>query len=212
MPIPGSAGIPAGLFIQRERRAGKDAGAPRYTEARTMEESAKLDARYDAILRQEGAALCRVAAAYEADPARREDLFQDICLAIWQALPRFRGESSERTFVFRIAHNRGLTHRSRSRGYPPMAPNADLEEAEILADPRPGPEAKAREGQRRERLREAVLALPLEPRQVISLTLEGLSPKEIAEVLGITENNAAVRLSRARRALRQVLERTGGIA
>lgn len=160
-----------------------------------------LDARYDEILRREGAALRRVAAAYEVDPARREDLFQEICLAIWQALPRFRGESSERTFVFRIAHNRGLTHRSRR---PALA--TDLEEAQALADPQPGPEAEAGAAQRRERLRSAVLALPLEPRQVISLTLEGLNPREIAEVLGITENNAAVRLSRARRALRQILE------
>jgi RNA polymerase sigma factor (sigma-70 family) len=172
-----------------------------------MEERATLDERYDRILRREGAALRRVAAAYEADPARREDLFQDICLAVWRALPRFRGEASERTFVFRIAHNRGLTHRSRR---PSSA--SELEEAAAVADPRPGPEAEVRETQRRERLREAVLALDLEPRQVISLTLEGLSPKEIAEVLGITENNAAVRLSRARRALRQVLEKSGGMA
>lgn len=166
-----------------------------------MDGRAALDARYDQILRREGAALRRVAAAYEADPARREDLFQEICLAIWQALPRFRGESSERTFVFRIAHNRGLTHRSRR-----PAAAVDLEEAEAMADPQPGPEAEAGEAQRRELLRSAVLSLPLEPRQVISLTLEGLNPREIAEILGITENNAAVRLSRARRALRQILE------
>ena len=166
-----------------------------------MDGRAALDARYDQILRREGAALRRVAAAYEADATRREDLFQEICLAIWQALPRFRGESSERTFLFRIAHNRGLTHRSRR-----PAVGADLEEAEAVADPQPGPEAEAGEAQRRERLRSAVLALPLEPRQVISLTLEGLNPREIAEVLGITENNAAVRLSRARRTLRQILE------
>jgi RNA polymerase sigma factor (sigma-70 family) len=166
-----------------------------------MDGRAALDARYDQILRREGAALRRVAAAYEADAARREDLFQEICLAIWQALPRFRGESSERTFVFRIAHNRGLTHRSRR-----PANSVNLEEAEPVADPQPGPEAEAGEAQRRERLRSAVLALPLEPRQVISLTLEGLNPREIAEILGITENNAAVRLSRARRALRQILE------
>lgn len=175
-----------------------------------MKERAALDARYDRILEREGAALRRVAAAYEADPGRREDLFQEICLAIWRALPRFRGESSERTFVFRIAHNRGLTHRSRRSAS--RAPAADLEEANALADPRPGPEAEVRAGQRRERLRAAVLALPLDFRQVISLTLEGLGPKEIAEVLGITENNAAVRLSRARRALRQILERIGGTA
>jgi RNA polymerase sigma-70 factor (ECF subfamily) len=167
-----------------------------------------LDRRYEQILRREGAALRRTAAAYEADPARREDLFQDICLAIWQALPRFRGEASERTFVFRIAHNRGLTHRSRRR--PDRARAAGLEEAEELADPGPGPETAAAEGQRRERLLRAVLALPLEPRRILTLALEGLSHKEIGEVLGITENHVAVRLSRARQALRRSLETIGG--
>ena len=55
-----------------------------------------LEARYERILREQGPALRRAAGAYEFDPARREDLFQDICLALWQALPRFRGEASER--------------------------------------------------------------------------------------------------------------------
>ncbi|MFY9824915.1 MAG: transglutaminase domain-containing protein, partial [Thermoanaerobaculia bacterium] len=39
----------------------------------------------------------------------------ELGIALWQSLPRFRGDSTERTFVFRIAHNRGLTHRSRRR-------------------------------------------------------------------------------------------------
>jgi RNA polymerase sigma-70 factor (ECF subfamily) len=160
-----------------------------------------LEARYERILREHGPSLRRAAAAYEFDPARREDLFQDVCLALWQALPRFRGDASERTFAFRIAHNRGLTHRSRRH----PEPAADLAEAEELADPGESPEAAVRDGQRRERLREAVLRLPLEPRQVLTLTLEGLTPREISDVLGITENNVAVRLSRARRLLREAL-------
>jgi hypothetical protein len=48
-----------------------------------------------------------------AHPCRREhenDLLQEITFAIWRALPSFRGESSERTFIYRIAHNRALTH------------------------------------------------------------------------------------------------------
>ena len=49
--------------------------------ALTVGDRAASEARFDAILRREGAALRRVAAAYEADPARREDLFQDVCLA-----------------------------------------------------------------------------------------------------------------------------------
>ena len=65
------------------------------------------------LLDAEGAALRRLAAAYEADAGRREDLVQETCVAIWTALPRFRGASSLRTFVFKIAHNQALKHVAR---------------------------------------------------------------------------------------------------
>ncbi len=167
--------------------------------------SRALEQRYDRILQEHGPALRRVAAAYEADPSRREDLLQEICLALWQALPRFREEATERTFAFRIAHNRGLTHGWRARG----SVTADLNEAGELADPRQDPESELHEGERRDRLREAIRRLPLAARQVVVLSLEGLSQREIGDVLGITENNVAVRLTRARKLLRQALETEG---
>lgn len=160
-----------------------------------------LEERYDRILREHGPALRRVAAIYEADPVRREDLFQDVCLALWQALPRFRGDCSERTFAFRVAHNRGLTHGWRARGAP-----AALEEAGEIADTRRNPESELCERDRRERLRAAVRRLPPGARQVVALSLEGLSHREIGDVLGLTENNVAVRLTRARKLLREILE------
>jgi RNA polymerase sigma-70 factor, ECF subfamily len=159
-----------------------------------------LAMRFDQILARDGAALNRVAGSYEANPQLREDLFQEICLAIWQALPRFRGESSERTFVFRIAHNRGLSHCWRRKAMPRTMP----EDAEPQARG-PDPEAEAAQAQGRARLLDAVRSLPLGLRQVVTLTLEGLSTKEVSDVLEISENNVAVRLSRARDALRTAL-------
>jgi len=162
--------------------------------------SRALEESYDRILREQGPALRRVAAIYEADPARREDLFQDVCLALWQALPRFRGDCSERTFAFRIAHNRGLSHGWRAKGAP-----AALEEAGEIPDTRRDPESELCDRDRRERLRDAVRRLPPVARQVVALSLEGLSHREIGEVLGMTENNVAVRLNRARKLLREIL-------
>ena len=52
----------------------------------------------------------------------------------------------------------------------------------------------------------AIRALPVNYRQVITLALEDMTPVEIAAVLGVTENNVAVRLNRARKALRIILE------
>jgi DNA-directed RNA polymerase specialized sigma24 family protein len=92
-----------------------------------------LEAQFDRMLSEHGAAVSRLAYSYEAVGGIREELVQEIALAIWQALPHFRGECSERTFVFRIAHNRGLTHVSRRR--PRQRSLDDLEEADEPADP-----------------------------------------------------------------------------
>jgi RNA polymerase sigma-70 factor (ECF subfamily) len=48
--------------------------------------------------------------------------------------------------------------------------------------------------------------LPVAYRQVVTLTLEGLSYREVAEVLGISESNVGARLTRARQILRRLLQ------
>ncbi len=161
------------------------------------------DDRFQRILAEHGPALRRAACAYEADAGRQEDLFQDICLAIWQALPRFRGDCSERTFAFRIAHNRGLSHRARKRPWSPL----DSVRHHLFAATA-NPEAAAERAQRRRHLQAAIRQLPLGRRQVLTLSLEGLSHKEIGDILGLSANNVAVRLNRARGDLRRLLEAT----
>jgi len=162
-----------------------------------------LEEQFDRILGDYGAAISRLAYSYEAVAGIREELVQEIALAIWQALARFRGECSERTFVFRIAHNRGLSHVWRRR--PPYRLLEELEESDQPVDPRPHPEEQAARTDQRVRLMSAIQSLPVTYRQMIVLMLEGLSHAEIAEVMGVTENNVAVRLTRARKALKDAL-------
>ena len=145
--------------------------------------------------------LKRLASSYERDPAKQQDLVQDIWLAVWQALPRFRNECSERTFVFRIAHNRAVSHVDRWQ----RRRTDILEEDAPIADPGLDPEHALSQQQRQERLRAAVQALSIGMRQVVVLTLEGLSNAEVADVVGISENNVAVRLTRARAELSRQL-------
>ncbi|HEX3457642.1 MAG TPA: sigma factor, partial [Candidatus Baltobacteraceae bacterium] len=56
----------------------------------------------------------RIALSYERQAHLVEELVQDVYLAIWRALPSFRGDSSLRTFVARIATNRAVTHVARA--------------------------------------------------------------------------------------------------
>jgi len=162
-----------------------------------------LEQQFGRILGEHGAAISRLAYSYEVVASVREELVQEIALAIWQALAHFRGECSERTFVYRIAHNRGLTHVWRRRA--PHQPLHDLEESDEPADPRPHPEAQAAQTNQRARLMSAIQSLPMTHRQMIVMMLEGLSHAEMGEVLGITENNVAVRLTRARKALKDAI-------
>jgi len=160
-----------------------------------------LEEQFERILSAHGPALSRLAASYTSTVSDRDDLVQETAFAIWQALPHFRGDCSERTFAFRIAHNRAIAHLSRNREQK-IDP---LEEVE-LRDPAPGPESDFSRRQRAETLRTAVRGLPLAYRQVIVLTLEGLGYREIAAVLGISESNVGARLTRARQLLQDALE------
>jgi RNA polymerase sigma factor (sigma-70 family) len=162
-----------------------------------------LESFFDSLMADNGPALSRLAGAFTNTPADRDDLFQEMVLEIWQALPSFRGESAPRTYLFRIARNRAITHLVTRR--PPQS----LEGEELLIqDPTLDPERRMEADQQRRNILSAVRRLPFVYRDVITLALEGLSYTDMAEVLGVSEANVGTRLSRARSELRKLLEKT----
>lgn len=146
--------------------------------------------------------LSRIVASYEADPALQQELMQEVSVALWQALRRFRGEGSLKAYAARVAQNRCISHVAKAAKAPRQAV---LDES--LADEGGNPEEDVEKSQQREVLLAAVRGLPLPLRQVTTLALEGFSHREIADALDISENNAMVRFSRAKTALREELQR-----
>ncbi len=158
---------------------------------------------YEQLIRLHGPGLRRVAGSYTRTASERDDLFQDISLALWRALANFRGEASLRTFAYRVAHNRAVTHSTRRRPTPAQADTCRMASADA------SPEQALDRAEKRRRLQEAIVQLPVGQRQVLTLALEGFRHAQIAEVVGISEKNVSVRLSRARQKLAQSL---GGTA
>lgn len=152
-----------------------------------------------ALLQEWTPAVGRVAASYVAGE-EREDLAQDILLALWESLPRFRGESSMRTFVYRIAHNRAIDFVRKRSNRPATDPTDEL------VSNAPAVDRVAGARREKQRLLAAVRALSLTYRQPLTMVLEGLSYVEIAEILGITESNVGVRVHRARQRLRELMD------
>ncbi len=153
------------------------------------------------VVAEHGPMIMRIAAIYEADSQRAADLTQDILVALWKALPRYRGNASLRTFAARIAHNRCVSHVVRDSKAPRLTALHD-----DLPSPADGPEQAAISRDRRAQLLTAIRKLPVAYRAPVTLALEGFSPPEVAELLGISTNAVSVRLSRAKTLLRQHLQ------
>ena len=156
---------------------------------------------FERMVSDYGGLISRIATSYEADPALREDLTQQIFLAIWQALPSYRADASLKTFIARIAQNRSISYVTRQTRQPRTAELSETLEADDHT-----PEQHAIQMSEREALLEATRQLALPQREVIILVLEGFTYAEIGDMLNIAPNALALRLSRAKAALKKILE------
>ena len=137
------------------------------------------------------------------------DVAQEAFVRAWQALPSFRGQSAFYTWLFRITLN-AAADRARQRAARGRAlgtervPEADWERT--MVDPTTAPDEQARRAEERHRILRALDALPAHHRAIIMMSdLEGLSYREIAEVLDIPMGTVMSRLHNARKRLRGVL-------
>jgi RNA polymerase sigma factor (sigma-70 family) len=156
---------------------------------------------FDLVVARHTAMISRIALAYEADPTLRRELVQEIMLAIWSGLPRFRQDSSLKTFVAGIAYKRSISHVARAVRRPKAAALSD-----DFVSQEPLPDEVASRNQLKKRLLEVVQTLPLAQKQAIILCLEGFSFKEIGETMGISTHAAQMRCQRAKAALKAAME------
>jgi len=137
------------------------------------------------------------------------DCAQEAFVRAFHSLPSFRGQSAFYTWLFRITVN-VATDRQRARGAQARAFGADRVPEEewrrTTPDPTAGPDKAALQAEQRERIRHALDALPPKARTIIMLSdIEGLSYREIAEVLRCPIGTVMSRLHNARKRLKAAL-------
>ncbi|HVR29627.1 MAG TPA: sigma-70 family RNA polymerase sigma factor [Thermoanaerobaculia bacterium] len=139
------------------------------------------------------------------DPTRAQDLSQEVFLRVFKGLPKYRGGSSLKTWIYRIAlnHCRGRLGR---RTLPTEEFSAEHWDRGP-ADPTRGPEESLLARDRGRRIDAALLALPVRFREAVVLRdVDGLSYQEIATVLGVRAGTVRSRIARGRDRLRTLLE------
>jgi len=143
-----------------------------------------------------GAAIERLARAYERHPETTRDLVQEIHIAIWLSLARFEGRCSLRTWVYRIAHNTATSKIIRRDASKPLTISfGDDLESLSLAGPLSGEEDLDRRLVM-DRLYELIQRLRPLDRQVILLYLEEENAASIAEITGLSAANVATKIGR----------------
>ncbi|CAN7570051.1 sigma-70 family RNA polymerase sigma factor [Pseudoduganella sp. LjRoot289] len=157
------------------------------------------DHRYRHAIERYGPDIARFAMGYERDPAKRQELLQDIHVAIWQSFATFRDQCSLRTWVYRVAHNVGTSHIQRSFRAADRI-SLELDAAELVADD--GADIGLTE--RRldlQRLLTLIHRLGALDREVMLLYLEDMDAAAIGDITGLSARNVATKIHRIKAVL-----------
>jgi RNA polymerase sigma factor (sigma-70 family) len=132
----------------------------------------------------------------------RDDLMQEILLAVWKAVPLYRGQSKESTFLYRVSHNAALGWYRFQHNYRKRIEQA---KADAACDPLPARDPPSNE--LLEQLYAAIRELPELDRSLILLSLDGLNYQEMASIHGLSVSNVGARLTRIRHQLSKQLSK-----
>lgn len=131
---------------------------------------------------------------FSSDDDEVNDLFQETLINLWKGFGHFRGESSPRTWVYRVALNTCLSYgRKKKREVDKVPLNMDIS----LYD---DDDTDTRQIQQ---LHERIGRLGLFDRAIVMLWLEGMSYEEIGQTVGLTPKNVSVKLVRIKEQLKK---------
>lgn len=161
---------------------------------------AEQQQRFADWLREHGAIVHHIVNGF-ASGDDRNDLLQEVLLAVWKSIPAFRGQAKPTTYLYRVSHNAALlwirtekNYRRRVERFGAASPGAFAADADPLTEDRLA------------KIYAAIHQLKPLDRSLMLLSLDGLSYHEMAEILGLSESNVGVKLNRIKTQLTQTLK------
>ncbi len=137
--------------------------------------------------------------------ALADDLLADVLFQVWESASQFRGESKAMTWLFTIARNRVISH-LRKRSHEQL----DEDKMGEMEDPSPSPSTILSDQERQKIMLGLLERISVEHREVLLLAYyQGMSLKEMSEVLDCSETTIKSRMFHARTKLRWHMERLG---
>lgn len=156
-----------------------------------------LEREFKAIINRENATISKICFSYSGSVAEFDDLRQDALINIWRGMQNFRGESSERTWIYRVTVNscmstirRQSRHRHESlEGLYGLIESDDSDKEAI------------------ERMHKVIGALGSQEKAIIMMWLDELSYDDIAAAMGINRNTVATKIRRIKEKITKIYKK-----
>ena len=151
---------------------------------------------FDEWLTRHKALFFKVVHAYAFTPSDRDDLFQEIATQIWRSIPKYRGEATVATWIYRVALYSAIAwSRNERKHQTSRQPAGEIEH--VFVETQRAPNARL------DWLYEQIARLDEIDRSLTLMMLDGFSYREMAATLGITESNVGVKINRIKATLIQ---------
>ncbi len=141
----------------------------------------------------------RICYAYLYEKDLVEDLYQEVLINVWNGLNKFKGNAQLSTWLYRVTLNTTITFNKKNKTHQQLFRNSIPENIIENVDT-----TETQQECRVNKLMQCVQKLKEEERILISLVLEELSYKEIADVLGIEVSNVGARINRTKKKLLKI--------
>ncbi len=151
---------------------------------------------FEEVLQTNKESIFRICSLYAITPVEPEDLFQEVTFQLWKALPSFRKESNINTWVYRITLNVCMRYKTQLEKRNGQTVQLDAIQFQVAS---PKPDLVKQEKQKA--LYECIRQLNEADQSIVSLSLDGLSYRDIATITGLTENHVAVKMKRLKKVL-----------
>lgn len=164
----------------------------------------KKEEKFNKVILDNGKKIRRICRYYNANQEDQKDMYQEILVNVWKSLDSFRGDSAISTWIYRIAVNTSLGFTGKAFKQMKLLVSLDTENlSSLLSDELL--DEKLLQEKKLEMLQTELNQLSVIDKSLISLMLEGLTMRDIADVIGITEPNVKVKIHRIKEQLKTKL-------
>jgi RNA polymerase sigma-70 factor, ECF subfamily len=154
---------------------------------------------FEQTIQENARILHKLSRVYSNNETEFEEIFQEMMIQIWRALPNFRGDSQLSTWLYRICINTALNFRTKTnklKSFEPLEENIAVKFA-----------VEDEKDEQLKKLYAAIRELNPIDRAIVSLYLDETSYEETAQILGISKTNVATRLMRLKQKLIEMLSK-----